>query len=150
MKHLANGLRVLVADGSHARVFRNEGDALHPKLVLVRVYDQDNPPTHEQGTQRPNRGIDGSGHRTALDETDFHRQAEDRFIQRVALDMERDLSQGGYEKAVVVAPPIALGTFRKAASPAVTKTIVLELHKDLTKHNIPEITKTVAAALEEA
>jgi len=149
MKHLVNGIRVIVADGSHIRVLRNEGDASQPKLALVRAYDQDNPPTHEQGTQKPNRGIDGFGHRTALDETDFHRQAEDRFIQNFAADMDKDLARGGYEKAIVVAPPVALGTFRKAASTAVANSIIFELNKDLTKHTIADITKIVAAALEE-
>lgn len=150
MKHLVNGLRVVVADGSHARILRNEGDATSPRLVMVRAYDQDNPPTHEQGTERPPRSMDSLGHRSSMEQTDLHQQAEDRFIARLADDMAKDLSRGGYEKAIVVAPPIALGAFRKAATAAVAASIVLELHKDLTKHTIPDITKIVVDAVNAA
>jgi protein required for attachment to host cells len=117
---------------------------------MVRAYDQDNPPTHEQGTQRPSRSMDSLGHRSAMEQTDLHQQAEDRFIARLAEDMAKDLSRGSYEKAVFVAPPVALGAFRKAAAPAVAGSIILELHKDLTKHTIPDITKIVVDAVNQA
>ena len=41
MKRLSNGTRVLVADGAHALVFRNEGDAQAPNLKLLKSYGDD-------------------------------------------------------------------------------------------------------------
>jgi protein required for attachment to host cells len=76
--------------------------------------------------------------------------AEDRFIQRLAADMAADLSAGAYEKLVVVAPPIALGTLRKAMSAAVLGTITCEIGKDLTKHPVADIEKAVTKALGQA
>lgn len=148
MQRLTNGVRILVADGAHARVLRNEGDAGQPRLTLVRAYDQDNPPTHEQGADKPGRVNDSSGRRSSMETPDYHQIAEDRFIASLAADMERDLARGAYAKLVVVAPPVALGRFRKAISPAVAAAIVLEMDKDYTKHTVADVTRIIAAALE--
>ena len=150
MKRLSNGTRVLIADGAHALVLRNDGDAADPNLKLIRAYEQDNPASHEQGSDRAGRFNDNFGRRSAMEITDWHRVAEDRFVERIAADMAKDLAAGEYERLVVAAPPIALGEFRKAASPAVGKAIVLEIHKDLTKHPIGEIEKMLVKALDEA
>lgn len=150
MKQVAAGMRLLVADGSHARVFRNDGDALAPKFVVVRVYDQENPPSHELGSERPGRVNDSLGHRSAMQVPDYHQAAEDRFIKRIAGDMEKDLAAGSFKTAIVVMPPVALGTFRKARSEAVGRAVVLEIDKDLTKHTIGGILEIVEGALAKA
>jgi protein required for attachment to host cells len=150
MKRLLTGTRVLVADGSKAMVFRNAGDAQAPNLKLEKSYGQDNPPTRDQGSDKPGRTNDPLGRRSAMETTDWHRQAEDRFIQRLAADMAADLSAGAYDKLVVAAPPVALGTMRKAMSAAVLDTITCEIGKDLTKHPVAEIEKAVTKALAEA
>jgi protein required for attachment to host cells len=150
MKRLVPGTRVLVADGAKAMVLRNAGDAQAPNLKLEKSYGQDNPPTREQGTDKPGRTNDSLGRRSAMETPDWHRVAEDRFIERIASDMAADLSAGAYEKLVVVAPPIALGVLRKAMSAAVLEAIACEIGKDLTKHPVPEIEKAVTKALAEA
>ncbi len=104
MKRLFPGTRVLVADGAKAMVFRNAGDAQAPNLKLEKSYGQDNPPTREQGTDKPGRTNDSLGRRSSMETPDWHRVAEDRFIERIASDMAADLSAGAYEKLVVVAP----------------------------------------------
>jgi len=147
MKRLFPGTRVLVADGAKAMVFRNAGDAQAPNLKLQKSYSQDNPPSRDQGSDKPGRVNDSLGRRSAMEMTDWHRQAEDRFIQRLAADMAADLSAGAYDKLVVVAPPIALGTLRKALSGAVLAAIDCEIGKDLTKHPVDEIEKAVTKAL---
>jgi protein required for attachment to host cells len=150
MKRLLTGTRVLVADGSKAMVFRNTGDAQAPRLKLERSYGEDNPPTRDQGSDKPGRTNDPFGRRSTMETPDWHRVAEDRFIQRLAADMAADLSAGAFEKLVVVAPPIALGTLRKAMSAAVLGTITCEIGKDLTKHPVAEIEKALTKALGEA
>lgn len=150
MKRLSNNTRFLIADGTQALVLRNDGDAVFPKLKLVRAYEQDNPATHEQGTDRPGRSNDAFGRRYAMEPTDWHRLAEDRFVQRIADDMEKDLANGEFDQLVVAAPPVALGEFRKAASVSVTKATILEIDKDLTKHPVAEIEKIIFKTLDEA
>ena len=150
MKRLFPGTRVLVADGAKAMVFRNAGDAQAPNLKLEKSYGQDNPPTRDQGADKPGRTNDPFGRRSSMDTPDWHRLAEDRFIQSLAADMAADLSAGAYEKLVVVAPPIALGTLRKAMSAAVLGAIDCEIGKDLTGHPVAEIEKAVTKALAEA
>ena len=150
MKRLFPGTRVLVADGAKAMVFRNAGDAQAPNLKLEKSYGQDNPPTRDQGSDKPGRTNDPFGRRSSMETPDWHRLAEDRFIQSLAADMAADLSAGAYEKLVVVAPPIALGTLRKAMSAAVLEAIDCEIGKDLTKHPVADIEKAVTKALAEA
>ena len=77
------------------------------------------------------------------------RYAEDQFVQRIAGDMAKDLARGDFEKFVLVAPPIALGEFRKVASAPLKKATILEIDKDLTKHPVDEIEKIVMKALAE-
>lgn len=147
MKRLFTGTRILVADGAKAMVYRNAGDAQAPNLKLEKSYGQDNPPTRDQGSDKPGRTNDPFGRRSSMETPDWHRQAEDRFIQRLAADMAADLSAGAYERLVVVAPPIALGTLRKALSGAVLDAIDCEIGKDLTGHPVDDIEKAVVKAL---
>ena len=44
---------VFVGDGRKSLFLRNEGDEKFPNLVTARVLVDENPPTHEQGTDRP-------------------------------------------------------------------------------------------------
>jgi protein required for attachment to host cells len=150
MKKLVRHARVLVTDGARAIILRNEGDAAHPELRTVRAYSQDNPPTHEQGADKPGRMNDSLGRRSAMEAADYHRLAEDRFVGAIADIMDDDLKAGEYETIIVVAPPISLGEYRKAASPGVAKATLHELNKDLTKHSTADISKIVARALEDA
>ncbi len=151
MKRLSNNTRVLVADGGRGLVLRNDGDAEFPNLKLVRSYGQDNPATRDQGTDRPGRTNESTGsRRSSMEPTDWHQIAEDRFVQQIAADMAKDLTAGEFDALVVAAPPVALGEFRKAVSDAVTKAIVLEIDKDLTKHPLHQIEKMIVKALDEA
>jgi protein required for attachment to host cells len=148
MKRLSNKSRVLIADGAHALVLSNDGDAVYPNLKLVRAYEQDNPATRDQGVDKPTRTNDSFGRRSSIETTDWHRVGEDHFLQRIAEDMAKDLARGDFETFVLVAPPIALGEFRKAASSALAKATILEIDKDLTKHPVDEIEKIIIKALD--
>ena len=44
---------VFVGDGRKALFLRNEGDEKFPNLKTERVFLDKNPPTHEQGTDKP-------------------------------------------------------------------------------------------------
>ncbi len=148
MKRLNHNTRVLVTDGGRAIVFRNDGQVGKPNLQQFKVYAHDNPPTREQGTDKPPRSNNLAGDRSSIEMTDFHQQAEDRFVMQIAADMEKDLQAGEFEELVVVAPPVALGVYRKAASKKLQQATLMEINKDLTKHAATEVADIVVKALE--
>lgn len=148
MKRLTHNARILVTDGGRASVLRNAGQVGDPDLQMVRSYGQDNPPTREQGSDKPPRVSDSSGRRSSIEQTDYHQQAEDQFVAAIAADMEKDLAAGDFAELVVVAPPVALGVYRKAASQKLSAATVMEINKDLTKHSHAEIAGIVVKALE--
>jgi protein required for attachment to host cells len=150
MKRLNHNVRVLVTDGGRATVFRNAGQVGKPQLEPFKVYHQDNPPTREQGTDKPPRSNNLSGNRATIEQTDFHQQAEDRFVQDIAGDMEKDLQAGAFAELIVVAPPVALGVYRKAASAKLQQATLMEINKDLTKHSAADVAEIVVKALEGA
>lgn len=146
---IKSGMYVVVADGARGVVLVNEGTALAPDLAAVRVYEQDNPKTSEQGRDRPTRTFESMGaRRSAKASADLHQRAEDRFVQQIMADLAKDRAAGAFEDAVIVAPPVALGEMRKAADAVLSKAIVAWIDKDLTKHSIPEITSSVEKALD--
>ncbi len=138
---------LLVADGSRAAVFRNEGPPHAPKLVVEKVYAIDNPPSHLQGSDKPGRINDFFGNKSAMESTDWHQVAEDRFIERIAADLEQDRKAGRFRNLMIAAPPEALGVLRVAITRAVHDTVVAEFNKDWTKLPLPELETAVVTAL---
>ena len=146
---LKTGLWVVVADGSRAIVLENQGTAANPALKVLRVYDQDNPRTHELGRDQSPRTVQSAGRRkSALETPDLHQVAEDRFIEGIVVDLQHEVASGALGQVVVVAPPVALGSFRKCANDHLSKRVVAWIDKDLTKMPVPVITEAVANALE--
>ena len=138
---------VFVGDGRKALFLRNEGDAQFLNLKTERVFTDRNPPTHEQGTDRPGRAFSSVGPgRSGVTQTDWHDLEEHRFATEVAAVLERVVRERSVEALVVVAPPRALADLRKAFQPGVKKKIIAEIDKDLTKHPIDQIEKHLAGA----
>ena len=135
---------VLVGDGRKALFFRNKGDARHPNLVVERVLEQDNPPTHDQGTDLPGRNPGPPGPaKSAVEPTDWHQLTEERFAKDIAAALYRRAHAGRFDKLVVVAPPKVLGVLRKEMHKEVTERITAELPKELTSHPVSEIEKLI-------
>lgn len=133
MAIIPNDALVFVGDGRKARFLRNRGTRAKVDLVVERVIEQDNPPTREQGTDRPGRrhGSD-SVSRSAIEETDWHQQAEQRFAAEIADELYRMGHSQKFVTLIVVAPPKMLGDLRAALHPEVVKRIIAEVPKDLT------------------
>ena len=140
---------VLVADGKKALFLRNDQGPSDYDLTVVHVREQDNPPTHEQGVDRPGRAANRpSGHGAAMKETDWHQLAEDDFAKHLA-DMLYDLSlQGAFEQIVLVAPPAVQAEMRKVLHPEVKAKLLAEIPKTLTNHPVTEIAQLVKAELD--
>jgi protein required for attachment to host cells len=136
---------VLVGDGRKALFFRNEGTPVHVNLVVERVLEQENPPTREQGTSAPGRFMGGGeGSRSAMEQTDWHQLAEDRFAHELSSALYRLAHADAYQQLVIVAPPKVLGVLRESLHPEVRKRIVAEIHKDLTGHTKSDIAKLIS------
>lgn len=137
---LKHGLWVLVADGEKALFLRNHGDTEYPDFKVVRELEQINPPTREQGTERPGRHSDGpSAHNSAYEETDWHRLGKERFADRIAERLYTMAHAGRFDRIVIVAPPQVLGELRKQLHEEVTARVAAEIPKTLTNHPIGEI-----------
>lgn len=144
---LKHGLWVVVADGEKALILKNDGDAEHPNLSVVREMKEQNPPTREQGADRPGRYNDGpSVHRSAVEDADWHRIGKERFAEEIAGLLYRMAHRGDFDRLVLVAPPLVLGEMRKKLHKEVETRIEGEVAKTLTNHPIDEIEKILTAA----
>jgi protein required for attachment to host cells len=143
-RRLKHGVWVLVADGEKALFLRNEGDAEYPNLQVVREIREDNPPTREQGTDRPGRLSDGpTAHRSAVEDVDWHRIAKERFADEIAERLYLMAHRGDFGHILLVAPPQVLGAMRKKLHKEVEERVVGEESKTLTGHAISDIEKVL-------
>jgi len=139
---LEHGIWILVADGEKALFLRNEGDAQYPNFEVIREMKEDNPPTREQGTDQPGRHYDsGMPNKSGFEETDWHRIGKERFAEDVAERLYKLAHRGEFDKLILVAPPLVLGTLRKAIHKEVAQRVVDEVPKTLTNHTTWDIEK---------
>lgn len=133
---------VMVGDGKKAMFLVNDGDEAAPNFTVRRLMEQENPPTHDQGTDRPGRFNHGDqAARSAVETTDWHQLAEDRFAHDIAAALYKAAHRGDFQQLVVVAPPRTLGELRKSFHAEVTGRIIAEVDKTLTNHPVHEIEK---------
>jgi protein required for attachment to host cells len=137
---------VFVGDGQKALFLRNSGDEKFPNLITERVFTDENPPTHEQGADRPGRAFKSAAttRRSSMEETDWHTLEKERFGGRVASALERLVRAEKLKAIIIVAPPRTLAVLRHAFHADVKSRIVAEIDKDLTKHPVWEIEKHLA------
>lgn len=144
---LATDTWVMIIDGEKFILLRNHGDESILDLRVITHNEIRNPPTREQGTDRPGRLYDaGPGAKSAVAETDWHALEKERFAKDIA-DRLRDWAmQNRFQALVVVADPQTLGTIRPQYHKTVTDRLVAELDKDLTNMPIESIEKVLSAA----
>jgi len=125
---------IAVADGAQARFYLHDrpGEAIRP--APFEAMGIVNPPTREQGTDRPGRTFNSVGaKRSAMETPDWHQQAEDRFAREVAGRIEGILGEEPAWRLVLVAAPETLGTVRQALSAQVRQRVLGEVAKDFAK-----------------
>ncbi|MDX8522898.1 host attachment family protein [Mesorhizobium sp. MSK_1335] len=141
---LKRGLWVVVADGEKALFLRNQGDNKFPKLEVVYEMEQENPPTREQGTDKPGRYAEGP--RSAIEDTDWHRLNKERFAIDIADRLYKLAHRGEFDAVVLIAPPQVLGEMRQKLHKEVDEKIQAEIPKTLTNHTISDIENLLRAA----
>jgi protein required for attachment to host cells len=116
-------------------------------LRVVEAHEQDNPATHDQGTDRPGRRPDAGGPgRSAMEPTDWHQIAKERFAHEIADKLDDFARRGKFRHLVVVAPADTLAELRQSLHKETMKLIDREVDKDLTHHPIPDIEKILSSA----
>ncbi len=141
-----HGSWVLVGDGKKALLLHNEGDAELLNLRRATVREQANPPTRDQGTDAPGRGVAHSGARFgSMGETDWHQIEEDRFAATITAELNRAALAHEFKEIVIVAPPKTLAEIRRDLSHETRGRVVAEIPKDLVNHTIPHIEQLLAS-----
>ena len=140
--NIDHGMWVVVCDGAKALVLENAGNRQRPNLTTREVYVQDNPKTHEIGTDKPGRAFNSMGHgRSAMEQTDWHDQEEQRFLAKLAARLDKAILGGETPSLIVVAPPRAIGVLRRAFSSHVRQAVRAEVEKDYVRMPVDEITR---------
>jgi protein required for attachment to host cells len=139
---LPEGAWVVVCDGRKVLILENIGDAEYPDLRMRDVDKQEVPSTSELGADRPSRVHQRFGaHRSAVQETDWHEQAEDAFLAELVHNLDAALLSKAVKDLVIVAPPRALGVLRKVYSDHIRSALLAEIDKDLTTMPVDQIEK---------
>lgn len=139
---------MLVADGETYLLARNIGNRAALHLEVVEHDTRPNPPAHELASDRPGRrndavrqtsdGVQPWG-KSAMEETDWHRVAEDRFATHVAQELSRWASLDRFRNILIIAAPRTLGALRQAYDARLKPMILAEIDKDLTNLPIDKI-----------
>jgi protein required for attachment to host cells len=144
---IRNGEWVVVCDGAKALVLENAGDVKFPNLKTIEVFEQNDRPTREQGTDQPGRTMSSVGHgRSSYEQTDWQNQAEEAFLTQLAAHLDAALTAGKTQSMIIVAPPRALGVLRPAYSHALKGAVRAEVDKDLVKMPVYEIERHLSGA----
>ncbi|KAA2312712.1 host attachment protein [Pseudooceanicola sediminis] len=148
MSGLPHKAWVLVADGEKALFLRNVTDEADPFLQVIRKEEQENPKDIDQSANRPGRMSDGGpGQRSALDDTDWHELAKERFADDLAHLLYARAHRGAFDQIVLIAPPKTLGELRQVLHKEVAARVIAEVPKTLTNHPIDEIERQLRNGL---
>ncbi|NKX75468.1 host attachment protein [Rhodobacteraceae bacterium R_SAG3] len=144
MNILDQGTFILVTDSEKALLLENLTDAQDPHFEVRRKEEQENPSDREQSANRPGRKQDtGVGQRSALDDTDWHELAKERFADDIADLLYERAHRGKLGPVIIVASPQLLGDLRPKLHKEVQDLIQGEIPKTLTNHPITEIERIV-------
>ena len=136
---------VIVCDGKKALILENAGDEKFLNLKTREVQEHADPKTPDLGADEPGRSFSSVGNgRSAVEQTDWHRQEEDRFLQKLVSQLDHSVKVGEVKSLVMVAPPRALGVLRQAYSHNLRAAVHAEIDKDLVRLPVHEIEKHLA------
>jgi protein required for attachment to host cells len=134
MHTIPTGTWVVVADGTHARLFHNVGknDALK-----LKQEDLIKPDVNDETAQGP------SGHRPPEESPD--QAGEATFAKQLVHRLNAAALKHEYEHLFLIADPKTLGEIRPQLHAETTKRITGELAKTLTNSTIDDIEKILKA-----
>jgi protein required for attachment to host cells len=138
---------VLVADGRKLLLFQNLGDEIRARLTLTKHLEQEAVATHDQGADRPGQTQSRvGGVRSGYEQTDFHRQDEDRFAADAAAMVRREILAGRIQSLIIVAAPRILGQLHKRFDDQVKRRVLAEIPKEVAEHTTEDIARLIASS----
>jgi protein required for attachment to host cells len=140
---------VVVADHQHGHAFQNDGPNRGLQPLDGFSFDTHLHRDRDLVSDRPARVYSSAGGTPHAVEpkTDAHRQEGDRFVAEMSAALSSACDRGDFHRLLLIAPPRALGEFRKHLPDKVRKKIVAELDQDLTKAPVDQIASHVAPHL---
>lgn len=135
---------VVVADSSRARFFSAE----KPASPLVEIQTLTHPASrlHEGDlvSDRPGRDRNSVvGSHDVGNETEAKEEEAIRFAAQVCETLDSARIGGKFRKLYIVAAPGFLGLMRKQQTPSLQKMISAEIPKNIARHDIADIRKTL-------
>jgi protein required for attachment to host cells len=123
---------IVIADSARARVMQNGGPDKGVQAVQGLMFEGDHSPSSEITADKPGRAFDSVGNaRHAMEpSSNPHDELKAQFVRQIVGELEMRVD--AYDRLILVAPPRALGLFRKALPAAVASKVTGELDKDLT------------------
>jgi protein required for attachment to host cells len=82
--------------------------------------------------------------RSAVEETDWHRLAEDRFAAEIADALYRLAHAQRFQRLIVVAPPKVLGTLRQSFHKEVRERVEAEVSNEVASYSLNDIRNELA------
>ena len=131
---------IVVTDGGMCRFLASEKQNADPAIAMPDL-NMPNPPTREQGTDKPGRTFESVGNRRSAYEppADWHEQAKRDFAREIAGLLKEKSRNGDFDKLILVAPPEMLGNLRPLLSPETKEKLLGEVNKDYTQLTPREI-----------
>jgi protein required for attachment to host cells len=131
----------LVADAQRARILERPSPAGVWTERAEEELRQDNPPSRDQGSDRPGRTQESVGMaRHAVEpRQDPHDAAKAAFARHLAERLEAAARQGRYDRLLLVAPPAFLGLLRAALGDAARRRLHGSLDKDVAHAALADI-----------
>lgn len=143
---IRHGDWVVVCDGKKALVLENAGDEKFLNLKTREVHSHSDLKTHELGTDAPGRSFSSVGPgRSAMEQPDWHDQEEQRFLKKLAGELDAAVNAGQLKALILVAPPRAIGVLRREYSHGLRRALHAEIEKDFVKLPVYEIEKHLTA-----
>jgi protein required for attachment to host cells len=132
---------VLVADGQRARILERVNPASEWITLPDETRSVEDPPSHEQGSERPGRTHESMGaSRHAIEpQQDYHEAAKVEFARALCQTLERAAEAHRFARLLLVAPPHFLGTLREELGRTARDRLVGSLDKDLTHATVADI-----------
>lgn len=132
---------IVVADGETARIYSALGRTARLEQALPYELRMPDPPTREQGADKPGRVFDshGAGRHAIQPHADWHREAKHQFAREIAELLKRKAQEDQFDELVVVAPPPVMGDLRKDFDEHTKARVKAEVTKDLTKLSPTEL-----------
>jgi protein required for attachment to host cells len=140
---------VVVADHQHGHAFENDGPSRGLNPVEGFSFDTRLHAGRDLVTERPPRGFSpAAGTPHAIEpKVDPHREEGERFVSDVAAALTKASDAGQFHRLLLIAPPRALGEFRKHLPHRVRDKLLAEIDEDLTRAARAQIEAHVAPFL---